>query len=166
MRRFVAERLPEFMVPAAIVVMEALPLTVNGKLDRRALPAPEFASGAAYRAPRDRGEGVGRAVREVLGGERVGIDDGFFELGGHSLLATRLVARIRRCWGWRCRFGCSSTLPPWPGWPLVGGRGCGRAALMRERPAVIPLSYAQPRLWFLDRFEGPRRRTTFRSRCG
>ncbi|WP_372453275.1 phosphopantetheine-binding protein [Nocardia nova] len=96
LRRFVGGRLPEFMVPAAVVVLESLPLTVNGKVDRRALPAPEFASGIEYRGPRDQREQVlAVAYAEVLGLTRVGIDDSFFDLGGHSLSATRLVARIR-----------------------------------------------------------------------
>jgi thioesterase domain-containing protein/acyl carrier protein len=96
LRRFAADRLPDFMVPAAVMVLEALPLTVNGKVDRRALPAPEFVSAVAYRAPRNPREGVLAALfAEVLKVPRVGIDDGFFDLGGHSLSATRLVARIR-----------------------------------------------------------------------
>ncbi|WP_373159671.1 thioesterase domain-containing protein, partial [Mycobacterium marinum] len=92
----VGERLPEYMVPAAVMVVEGLPLTANGKLDRRALPAPQFTSTAAYRGPRDEREAVLAGLfAEVLGVAQVGIDDRFFDLGGHSLSVTRLVARIR-----------------------------------------------------------------------
>ncbi|MFE0605853.1 amino acid adenylation domain-containing protein [Streptomyces sp. NPDC058892] len=94
-RRFAGERLPDFMVPSAFVLLDRLPLMPNGKLDRAALPEPEF-SGAPYRAPRNaREETLAALYAEVLGLERVGIDDSFFELGGHSLLATRLISRAR-----------------------------------------------------------------------
>ncbi|MGW2817875.1 amino acid adenylation domain-containing protein [Streptomyces sp. NPDC001415] len=95
LRTFLADKLPDFMVPAAFVVLDALPLMPNGKLDRAALPEPQF-TGAAYRAPRDaREETLCRLYAEALGADRVGIDDDFFALGGHSLVATRLISRIR-----------------------------------------------------------------------
>ncbi|WP_116377756.1 non-ribosomal peptide synthetase, partial [Mycobacterium sp. MFM001] len=102
-RAQLAERLPPYMVPAAVVVMDALPLTVNGKLDKRALPAPEYTSVDRYRAPGSAIEEVLAGIyAQVLGVERVGVDDSFFDLGGDSILSMQVVARARAA-GLSCR---------------------------------------------------------------
>ncbi|MGY5311393.1 non-ribosomal peptide synthetase [Nocardia gipuzkoensis] len=96
LRRHLADRIPEYMVPAAIVVLDHIPLTTNGKTDRTALPDPELASTVEYRPPRTAEERTLTSLyAEILGIDTVGIDDNFFDLGGHSLLATRLASRIR-----------------------------------------------------------------------
>src|SRR5262249_21009941 len=95
LRAALAERLPAYMIPAAVVVLTALPLTVNGKLDKRALPAPEDQDVDRYRAPGSAVEQILAGIyAQVLGLERVGVDESFFELGGDSLSAMRLVAAI------------------------------------------------------------------------
>jgi acyl carrier protein len=96
LRRYLAERLPEYMAPSVYVEMDQLPLTANGKIDRRRLPEPEAESGESrYVEP---GSEVERVVAEIwaeaLGVERVGVEDDFFELGGHSLMAARVLARV------------------------------------------------------------------------
>ena len=96
LRAALGERLPVYMVPAAVVVVEALPLTVNGKLDTRALPAPEYQDVDRYRAPGDAVEEILAGIyAQVLGVERVGVDESFFELGGDSILSMQVVARAR-----------------------------------------------------------------------
>ena len=159
LRAALAETLPEYMVPAAFVVLPRLPLTPNGKIDREALPVPDPAQGAGSgRAPRNAREEVLCALfADVLGADRVGPDDGFFDLGGHSLLATRLVSRIRAALGVEVAVRTifeHSTVGALAA-ALEDARQ-GRTALEpAARPEFLPLSPAQQRLWFLNRLDGP-----------
>ncbi|MFE6750926.1 amino acid adenylation domain-containing protein [Kitasatospora purpeofusca] len=158
LRRFAAEWLPAHMVPAAVVPLDALPLTGSGKVDRRALPAPDFALFTGGRAPRTaREEILCGLFGEVLGVERVSIDDDFFALGGHSLLAMKLAARVRATLGTELGIRDVFEAPTAAGLAqrLDGGAEARPAPTAGPRPERLPLSSAQRRLWLIDRMEGP-----------
>ncbi|HEV3049322.1 MAG TPA: amino acid adenylation domain-containing protein, partial [Longimicrobium sp.] len=161
LRAHLRRSLPEYMVPSAFVFLKALPLTPNGKLDRQALPAPEYAADAdRYVAPRTPVEEVLAGIwAEVLRLDRVGVEESFFDLGGHSLLATRVVSRVRDV------FAIELPLRALFEGPTVAELA-GRVEEMRRaglpvlppvvptgRTGALPLSFAQERLWFLDRLE-------------
>ncbi|WP_405861031.1 amino acid adenylation domain-containing protein [Streptomyces sp. NBC_00090] len=155
-----AAALPDYLVPSAYVVLDRLPLTGNGKVDRRALPEPEFATGTGYTAPRTPTEEIlVELMGELLGRSRVGAHDNFFDLGGHSLLATRLVNRVRTHLGADLGIADLFEAPTAAalGARLGSGQGASRtrsALLPAARPCPLPLSYAQERLWFLSRWNG------------
>ncbi|OBA66331.1 non-ribosomal peptide synthetase [Mycolicibacterium elephantis] len=158
LRTQLGERLPAYMVPTAVVVLDALPLTVNGKLDKRALPAPEFSDAGQYRAPTDPTEEILAGIfAEVLGLERVGVDDSFFDLGGDSLLAMRLVAAINKTMntGLVVRAVFEAPTVAQLAQRLGGDDDQLEPLVAGERPAAIPLSFAQSRLWFIDQLHGP-----------
>ncbi|WP_167315955.1 non-ribosomal peptide synthetase [Rhodococcus opacus] len=162
-RARVADALPEHMVPATVTVVREIPITANGKLDRGALPAPEPQAPAPSREPSTPTEARLCAIfADALGRDRVGVDESFFDLGGHSLLATRLVSRLRAEFGADVSIRDAFEVPTVAGLAaLVDARGEAAGASPRpglrraERPPRIPLSYAQLRLWFLYRLEGP-----------
>ncbi|MDY0815146.1 non-ribosomal peptide synthetase [Kitasatospora purpeofusca] len=158
LRRFAAETLPGHMVPAAVVPLAALPLTGSGKVDRRALPAPDFALFAGGRAARTaREELLCGLFGDVLGLDRVSVDDDFFALGGHSLLAMKLAGRVRSVLGAELGIRDVFEAPTVAGLVqrLDGGADARPALTAGARPERLPLSFAQRRLWLIDRMEGP-----------
>ncbi len=160
LRPFLALRLPEHMLPALCVAIDKLPLTANGKLDRRALPPPEqlaapAAAGAA--APRTPFEELVAGIwSEVLGLPRVGAEDDFFDLGGHSLLATQVVSRIREALGVELPLSAlfaRRTVAQLAQWAAAAVEERHQVSVPQLRPAPrggeLPLSYAQQQLWFV-----------------
>ncbi|WP_430755453.1 non-ribosomal peptide synthetase, partial [Mycolicibacterium septicum] len=145
LRATLGQKLPSYMVPAAVVVLDAIPLTVNGKLDRRALPAPDYLNGQEYRAPDSpTEEALAGIYAQVLGLERVGVDDSFFDLGGDSLSATRLINTVNANLGTDLAVRAVFEVPSVAGLAArVGECSGGREPLVPQvRPAVVPLSYA------------------------
>ncbi len=164
MRRFLKERLPEYMLPSAFVLLETLPLTSNGKVDRKALPAPDQARpelGEAFVAPRTPvEEAVAGIWAKVLGVEQVGVYDNFFELGGHSLLATQAISRVREA------LQVELPLRSFFDSPVVADLAKSIEASRRSdenlqapplqpisRDGELPLSYAQHQLWFVEQLQ-------------
>ena len=163
LRGYLRGNLPEFMIPSAFVVLDALPLTPNGKVDQRALPAPDRAAlddaESVFVAPRNPTEEVLAGLwAQVLRCDRVGVEDNFFELGGDSLLATQLISRVRAAFNVELPLYYLFESPTVAGIAakIDSSYGEGRAStsppLRRiPRDGRLPLSYAQQRLWFLDR---------------
>jgi amino acid adenylation domain-containing protein/non-ribosomal peptide synthase protein (TIGR01720 family) len=163
LRAFLRERLPEFMVPAAVVFLERLPLGAHGKIDRRALPAPgPSAAPRLHVAPRDPvEEAIATIFADVLDrpGQPIGAHDSFFELGGHSLLGTRLLSRLRAALAvdlpLRALFEARTPaeLGARVHAALASGASTPLLPFERRTDERAPLSFGQERLWFLDQLD-------------
>ncbi|HEV2150667.1 MAG TPA: amino acid adenylation domain-containing protein, partial [Longimicrobiaceae bacterium] len=160
LREHVAGRLPEPMVPGAFVVLDALPLLSNGKVDRRALPAPETA-GPRHVAPRTTTEEILCGIwAEVLHTAPVGVEESFFDLGGHSLLVAQVVSRVRRAFGVELPLRALFEAPTVAAFAAhveeaqqAGAAGAALRVARVPRDRDLPLSFAQQRLWLADRVE-------------
>ena len=156
-REHAAARLPDYMLPQVLVVLEQLPLTPNGKIDKAALPAPDQPAGTG-RAPATVTEELLCGIfADILGVERVGPEDDFFALGGHSLLAVKLASQVRAVLGAELDITAVFEAPS-PALLAVWlqGAGPGRRGLVAQpRAERVPVSFAQQRLWFIARLEGP-----------
>lgn len=162
-RARVGAALPEYMIPAAYVAIDEIPITANGKIDRKALPEPEIGSATEYREPAtDTEREVAALFAELLGRDRVGADDSFFDLGGHSLLATKLVAAVRS----RCgvdigvqhifEFATVAGLAAHVDHQAAAGGGAVRPAIVPvPHDGPLQMSAAQLRQWFQFRIDGP-----------
>ncbi|MCW2609183.1 MAG: amino acid adenylation protein, partial [Cryptosporangiaceae bacterium] len=160
LRRHVAAALPDYMVPSAFVTLPELPLNSNGKVDQKALPVPVASTDTRGREPRTPVEELLCALfADVLGVAQVSIDDNFFDLGGHSLLATRLVGRVRTTLdadlAIRDLFEAPTVATVAARLGTEAERGARPPLVPVAHPERLPLSFAQRRLWFLNRLEGP-----------
>ncbi|WP_083913177.1 non-ribosomal peptide synthetase [Nocardia concava] len=162
-RAHAAATLPDYMVPAAFAVIDEIPLTVHGKLDKRALPAPTREAARGYREPATDTEiRLAALFGQLFGRDRVGADDSFFELGGHSLLATRLIVVIRKEFGVELDVRAPFDTPTVAGLaalidraPAAEVRAETPSLAKRERPHRVPLSFSQLAMWFQRKLEGP-----------
>ncbi|RYF14633.1 MAG: amino acid adenylation domain-containing protein, partial [Comamonadaceae bacterium] len=157
-REALGRTLPDYMVPAHVMWLSEMPLTTNGKLDRRALPQPDALEGQAhYVAPQTSVERtLARIWAEVLDVERVGLEDNFFALGGHSLLAVQLASRVRSQLGvdvMLAQLFANPSLGPFARVVEQLGASALPAVVARDRAEEAPLSFSQKRLWFLDQLD-------------
>ncbi|UNO41478.1 non-ribosomal peptide synthetase [Streptomyces sp. MST-110588] len=161
LKEHMARGLPEYMVPSALVVLDELPLTINGKVDRRALPAPDstlFAPTAERVAPRNELEEVLAGIwSQALQLDGIGVHDNFFELGGNSIVSIQVISRVRKAFGIEVSARALFDRPTIAEFAerVAEGRAAEHTGRIRpaDRSRDLPLSFAQQRLWFLDEFE-------------